>query len=86
MKCVVTYISPIPLQFEIICQGEEVNVGLREDLEIASALREVGDELDRLGPRVSELQERRQGGLEAGSCGLITDCAMLAPEQDEQQG
>ncbi len=80
-ECVVTYVATIPLQFQIVGQGEKVDIRLGQDLEIAGSLRKVGNKLDRLGPGVSELEERRQGSLKAGSCRLIANYTPLAPEQ-----
>jgi hypothetical protein len=44
-----TYITAIPLNLEIVCEGEEMNIGLRQDLEVASSPRKAGDELDGFG-------------------------------------
>ena len=54
-----TYIAAISLNLQIICKGEEVNIGLRQNLEVASSPCEAGDELDGLGSGIPELEEGR---------------------------
>ena len=68
-----TYIATISLHFQIVCEGEKVDIGFRQDLEVAGPLRKVGDELDRLGPGISELEKGRPCGLKPGSCSLIAN-------------
>ena len=58
-----TYIAAISLHLQIICQGEEMQIRLREDLQVTRAARKVCDELDRFGTRGSQLQERGECGL-----------------------
>ena len=50
-----------------------MQIGFRQDLEIAGSSRKVGDEQDGLGSGGSELEERLDGGLESGSRGLVAD-------------
>jgi hypothetical protein len=50
-----TYVASIPLHFQVVGEGEEVEIGLRQALEVAGPPREVGDELHRLGAGVAEL-------------------------------
>jgi len=54
-----TYIAAISLNLQIICKGEEVNIGLRQNLEVARSPCEAGDELDGLGSGIPELEEGR---------------------------
>lgn len=46
-------------------------IGFAENLEVAGASGEVGNELDRFGPWAAKLEEWYQGCLDSGSCCLI---------------
>ena len=74
----VTYVAAISLYLQIICKGEKVDIGFRQDLEVAGPLRKAGDELDRLGPGASEFEERGPCGLKPRSCSLVTNWASVS--------
>jgi hypothetical protein len=57
------YVTAVPLNLQVVCQGEKVDIGFGQNLEVAGPPREVGDKLDRFGTGVSELKEGRQSRL-----------------------
>lgn len=72
-KCGRPYIAPISLELQFIGKSEEVQIGLRQDLEVAGPAGEIGDKLDRVGAGASELEEGRQCCLEPGSRRFIAN-------------
>ncbi|KZL81754.1 hypothetical protein CI238_12033, partial [Colletotrichum incanum] len=66
-------VSSIFLEFELVGEGKQVQIGSAENLEVTGAARKVGNKLDAVGTGVADLDEGHEGRLDAGAGIGVTD-------------